>query len=361
MERIGTVTRDSKHRAPIIVALMLTIATACDNVGWGGADLAVVPPPPKASGLPISGEDLAEKMPEGPILFYVVPNQGGGTMVPVGQIAGDSLLPMHARKDVALYAGRFIAANMRKGSEFALYRNGARVGTYVVQSAATPDPNSCPALPRAQGTLELSAGAAQIPEFLAIAKPHAPEIRRQLDFAVEPTRNMQVIAPILAEKMIRARRAELPGNWMRALAQLKPFPIANTPNPGFASTFLVGDELRTGTDSLGYSVFFIGVPGPQFGYDTAFVKFQDYATEGKAAPRVVDMLDWNRDGQVDLLLQVYGNTDTWFEAIGRNEQGKWRRTFKDRCAKPSGASGIPVAGAGVTDSAAQQKADSTKK
>lgn len=360
MERTGTLTRDSMHRAPIIVALMLTVVTACDNVGWGGADVAIVRPPPKASGLPVSGEDLAEKMPDGPILFYVVPNQGGATLVPVGQIVDDSLLPLHAKKDVGLYAGRFIAANMRKGSEFALYHNGARVGTYVVQNATAPDPNSCPALPRAQGSLELSAGAEGIPEFLAIAKPHAPEIRRQLDFPVEPTRSMQVIAPILAEKMIRARHAELPGNWVRAMAQLKPFPIANSQNPGFTATFLVGDELRVGADSAGYSLFFIGVPGPQFGYDTAYVAFTNYPTQGKAAPRVVDMLDWNRDGQVDLLLQVFGDHDSWFEAVGRNDRGEWRRTFKDRCSSPSGNAGIPVANA-VPDSSAKPKADSTKK
>jgi hypothetical protein len=324
------------------LALMVTLVSACDNVDWGGADIAVVPPPPKAAGVPVSGEDLAEALPEGPILFYVVPGESGGVMVPVGQIVGDSMLPLRAKKDLALYAGRFIAAHMRRGSEFALYRNGARVGTFVVQSATPPTANACPALPTAQGTLELSSGAATIAEFLAIAKPHAPEIRRQLDFASQPARGMQVIAPILAEKMIRARRAELPGNWQRAMAQLKPFPIANVRDPGFATTFLVGDNLATGGDNLGYSLFFIGAPGAQFGYDTVFVKFSNYPTDGKAAPRVVDILDWNRDGQVDLLLQLYGVSDTWFEAVGRNQRGQWQRTFRDRCDQPSTESTIPV-------------------
>src|SRR5690349_1828308 len=113
------------------LVLMVTLVSACDNVNWGGADLAVVPPPPKASGTPVSGEDLAEAMPEGPILFYVVPRDGGGLMVPVGHIVGDSMVPLRAKKDVGLYSGRFIAAHMRRGAEFALYRNGARVGTFV--------------------------------------------------------------------------------------------------------------------------------------------------------------------------------------------------------------------------------------
>ena len=341
MVGIGTAKPTSMHRAFALV-LMLTLVSACDNVDWGGADVAIVPPPPKAAGVPVSAEDLAEALPEGPILFYVVPDESGGVMVPVGQIVGDSMLPLRAKKDIGLYAGRFIAAHMRRGAEFALYRNGARVGTFVVQSATQPAANACPALPTARGTLELSSGAESIAEFLAIAKPHAPEIRRQLDYATEPARSMQVIAPILAERMIRARRAELPGNWQRAMVQLKPFPIANARDAGFAATFLIGDNLARGGDNLGYSLFFLGIPGPQFGYDTVFVKFTHYPTAGKAAPRVVDILDWNRDGQVDLLLQLYGINDTWFEAVGLSQRGEWRGTFRDRCDQPTAQSTIPV-------------------
>lgn len=337
-------------RRYLTLALMLTLVSACDNFNWGGADVAIVPPPPKASGLPASAEDLAEAMPEGPILFYLVPNEAGGVMVPVALIAGDSLKPLRARKDVGLYTTRFISAHMRKGSEFAVYRNGARVGTFVVETASAPDANVCPPLPRAQGTLQISGGATAA-EYLAIAKPHAPTIRRQLGFPLEPTRNMQVIAPILAEKMIRARSAELPGNWQRAMAQLKTIPIANSQDAGFATTFVVGDELQTGGDNLGYSVFFIGVPGAQFGYDTVYVNFTDFTRQGKRAPRVVDILDWNRDGHADLLLQAYGISDTWFEAVSRGNDGQWRTIFKDRCSKP-GASAIPTPSAVPADSAA---------
>jgi hypothetical protein len=190
-------------------------------------------------------------------------------------------------------------------------------------------------LPTARGTLELASGAQQIPEYLAISKVSAPEMGRNVPFTTEPTRNMQVIAPILAEKMIRARHAELPGNWQRAMAQLQPFPIANSRDAGFATTFLVGDELRTGGDNLGYSVFFIGQPGAQFGYDTVFVSFNNYPETGKVAPRLVDFLDWNRDGQVDLLLQMYGINGTWFEAVSKNQRGVWQRAFRDKCENPS--------------------------
>lgn len=324
-------------------ALMLAVTASCDNIDWGGADIAIVPPPPRADALPASAEDLAaDPLPEGPLLFYVVPSGAGAAMVPVGEIAGDSLRPLRAEKDARIYAGRLVAAQMRRGAEFVLYRNATRVGNFVIESAEVPQANVCPMLPTARGTLELSSNAQGITEYLAIAKVSAPEMGRNIPFTTQPTRNMQVIAPILAEKMIRARRAELPGNWQRAMAQLQPFPIANSREAGFAASFVVGDELRTGGDNLGYSVFFIGQPGAQFGYDTVFVNFTDFPRQGKAAPRVVDFLDWNRDGQVDLLLQVYGISGTWFEAVSKNQRGEWQKSFADKCDRPS-ASAIPAA------------------
>ena len=110
---------------------ILAAATGCDNVNWGGAELAVVPPP-KVSGTPeTSGEEIEERLPEGPLLYYIVNNAAGATMVPVGEIDGDSLLPLRARKDARAFAQRLIAEHMRQGSEFVLFRNGSRMEVFA--------------------------------------------------------------------------------------------------------------------------------------------------------------------------------------------------------------------------------------
>lgn len=324
----------------VVTALILVSTTACDNVNWGGADVAVVPPPPVTRGVTIDGETIDERVPQGPVLFYVVPGDGGATMVPVAEVASDSLIRIRPTHDASAFANRFIAEHMRQGAEFALFREGARVGTFVVQGTEVPPTNACPFLPRASGVLQLSAGAEQIPEFLAIAEPYAPEISRRAGPPLQINRNMQVLAPILAERALRARGAQLPGNWQRAMAQLKPFPITGATNAGFATTFLVSDSLAPGGDNNGYSLFYVGVPA-QFSYDTAYVAFVDYPSSGKAAPRVVDFLDWNRDEQPDLLLQVYGIRDVWFEAVSRNRRGEWRRIFQDRCEQGTNTMPLP--------------------
>jgi hypothetical protein len=323
------VIRNARAAAGLIVILL----AGCDNVSFGGADIAVVPPPPTTREAPAEGTELAgvEPLPAGAVLYYVARTADGGYMTPVGEIRGDSLAPIRSTGDPATYAGRFVAEFMREGAEFTLFSRGRRAGTFVVHGTSMPQAPTCPLLPIATGALELS-GAVAASEFLALARADAPAVpARAAPPEVGPGVRTRV-APILAERILRARRAGLPGNWQRANAQVMAFPAMNLPDPGFAATFLVGDTLGPGLNDEGHSVFFIAVPTrDQTGWDTAYVNFRSYPETGKAAPRVVDYLDWTRSNQPELLLQVYGVADTWFEAVGLGRDGTWRRTFSDRC------------------------------
>lgn len=326
-------TRASRH-ARAAALLIVAFLTACDNVSWGGADMAIVPPPPKSTAAPdttAAGEPTTERMPTGPVLYHVLRDSLTATMVPVAEVSGDSLLAVRAAGDPGAYGTRFIAEQMRQGAEFALFADGVRAGTFVVQSAMVREStDACLQRPVAQGALELGANAAGVTEFIAIAKPHAPQVPRRIDQQLQVSRTMQVVGPILAERMIRARNASLPGNWQRAMEQVTPFPVANQQSAAFATTFLVGDTLGPGMDNDGYSLFFVAIPALA-SFDTVYVDYRDYPTTGKQAPRVIDFIDWNRDEQVDLLMQVYGIDDRWYEAVSRGADGEWRRVFRDRC------------------------------
>lgn len=313
-------------------ALMVMLLAGCDNVDWGGADVAIVPPPPAAGAADEEVAPTEERIPEGPLVFYVTPSNGTATLLPIGEILGDSLLPVQAQVDWESYGRAVVARHMRSGTEYVLFRNGARVGTFVLEDAEIPPEGVCPRVPRGHGTLELMVGADTIPEFLALAKSQAPpEVGRVAAVSPEPDRRMQILGPILAERLLRARGAPLPGNWTRAMAQLKPFPAAGAEAPAFAATFLVGDSLGIGGDNEGYSLFFIAEPAPDVGYDTAFANFTRYEERGKAAPRVVDYLDWDRDDRTELVLQVYGVDQTWFETVSAGPTGGWRTLVSTRC------------------------------
>src|SRR5690606_25191814 len=247
----------------LAACLIVIVASGCDNVQWGGAEVAVVPPPPRADE---SGPDEEapgeDRLPEGPLL-HIVRAQGGGigTLVPVAEVGLDTMIRLDA-SDWERFGERLIAEHSRPGAELALFRSGARVGTFVVQAAEVPPPSVCPRVPRVTGTLELGAGAGGATEFLALRKSDSPA-PPQPAVPREPTRAMQVLAPILAERQLRARSAPLPGNWQRAMAQLTPFPVSGSDDAAFAATFLVGDTLGPGLDDDGSSLFFIALPEEQ--------------------------------------------------------------------------------------------------
>jgi hypothetical protein len=213
-----------------------------------------------------------------------------------------------------------------------------------VDSAYVPTGEVCRRLPWARGSLELAGAAGEATEFRAMARTQAPPGTVMPGRTLQPERRMEVVGNILAERALRARRAQLPA-WATARRQLQPFPITGTQDLGFTATFLVADQLQVGGDDNGYSLFILYTPQAPTGYDTAYVSFTSYPVDGKAAPRVIDFLDWNRSGQVDLLLEVFGTRTSWFEAVGRvNDQ--WRRTFRDQCDVPGPV--IPTGSAPAT-------------
>lgn len=334
-------------RLPIL--LMVIGLAGCDNVEWGGLDLSVVRPPPTAGPADEEAGDI-DRLPDRPILYHVTRSPDRVVVVPVGEVGDDRLEPIHVGTDPEAFGARFISAFMRQGSELTLFRNGRRAGTVIVDSAYVPAGDVCRRLPRATGTLEIAGAAGDATEFLAMARTQAPPGTVMPGRTLQPERRMDVVGNILAERALRARRAQLP-NWAIARRQIQPFPLANAQDLGFTATFLVGDQLEVGGDDNGYSLFVLYTPLPPTGYDTAYVSYTSYPVDGKAAPRVIDFLDWNRNGHVDLLLEVFGTRGSWFEAVGRVGDD-WRRTFRDQCTVSGRVIPTPGAAAPGQDGAA---------
>ncbi|MDX1674645.1 MAG: hypothetical protein R3314_07625 [Longimicrobiales bacterium] len=298
---------------------------ACDNVEWGGIDLDVVPPPPhereRTEATPANG------LPAGPILFYVHRDSARTTVIPVGQITEDGLVPITPGDEVDDFGSRFIDAFLDAGTELALFRRGQRVGTLTVEAAAIPSDPVCRPLPRATGSMELASGAGAVTEFLALPATDAPESRSAAD--LQPVRSMEIVGDMLAGDMLRTREADIPSA-ATARRQLQPFPLTGSPDPGFTATYLVDDSMGLGGDDEGAALFVVFTPRGQSGYEPAFVGFSEYASDGKAAPRVIDFLDWDRDGAVEILLEIFGTSTSWFRAVGL-EDGSWRAIFEQRC------------------------------
>lgn len=309
----------------LAVLLMVIAVGGCDNVEWGGIDLAIVPPPERERDT--TTVETTSALPEGPVLFYVHRDSAGATVIPVGQIAGDALAPITPGEDMDDFGARFMDAFLAPDAQLALFRRGQRVGTLSIDSAVVPEPPVCRPLPRATGTVELAGGTGDVTEFLALQPVTAPESRP--DDELEPVRSMQVVSDMLAGDMLRARNAGVI-NAAAARMQLQPFPLTGSPDPGFTVTYLVDDTLGLGDDDTGASLFVVFTPRGQAGYEPAFVSFTGYDADGKAAPRVIDFLDWDRDGAVEILLEIFGTGTSWFRAVGVTDDG-WGEIFEERC------------------------------
>ena len=292
---------------------------------WGGFDIDVVPPPPKAAEDGEAG--ASDLLPEGPVLFYVHRDSAGTIVIPVGQIIDDGLAPITPGDDPEAFAARFTDVILAPGTELTLFRHGRRVGSLSVDAAALPTGPVCRPLPRATGTVTLDDDAGAIEEFLAVRSARAPEDGEPA--ALETTRSMEVVGDMMAGRMLEEREAPVSGVG-QLRQQLQPFPLAGSADPGFTATYLVDDSLGLGRDDTGAALFAVFTPQGQTGYAPAFVGYADYAAGGKAAPRVIDFLDWDGDGNVELLLEVFGTTTSWFRAVGRDDEG-WGGIFEDRC------------------------------
>jgi hypothetical protein len=322
-----------RSRHAILLALILIAVPACDNVMWGGADIEIVPPPPAASMTPVIPDDrvFAEfGLPRGQVIFHIVPSEQGSRLVPIGEISGDSVRTIRRPAGVAqeAYEERFRDAVIPIGAQFDVFRRGARVGTFVAQR---PGPVTHCGVPTVLGNTTVVAAASDISQFIAFRQGLSPTVRGE--FAPpQITGSIRTYASIIAERLILQAGLPRPRSWPGAQRDLQAIEIVAGAHPEMAATYLVGDSLAVGpADPQGYSVFYIADFETRRGYSPIYQEVRDYRRGGKAAPRVVDYLNWDGEGGEEILIEVFGENQVWYEAISeRNNQ--WVKIWEgERC------------------------------
>lgn len=321
------------RRGPLsaLGALIIILPSGCDNVSWGGVDFDVVPPPERQVVEPeeeqVEAVDQETPLPANPVLFLVRRDEEGARLRPLAEVGPEGFRALAAEDPGAEYWRRFITELMRQGSEFSLYQDGRRAGTFVLTAAEVAALGACPATASATGTLEIAETAVPGRDFLALPEDALPPALDPAPDSATRARRLartRQLGPILAERLLRARGAGLPGNWQAALVRTHSFPTPEG-TTGMAATLMVGDTLGPGLDDQGYALFFLATPSSDrsgTGLDTVYTRFSDYPTTGKLAPAVVDYLDWDRDGWPAFVVEVFGTSGSRFEMLTR-ENDEW--------------------------------------
>lgn len=317
-----------------VTLLILTALAACDNVEWGGASVQVItPPPPTPDNQP--GPDPAALaglgLPTGRVLFHVLRRQDGtAQLIPVAELGADSMRTLRRPAGVSpeAYEQRFREAVMDVNSSFVLFRRGAEVGTLTVQA---PGPATSCGVPTMIGQPSTVAAAAGEQEFIAFRRGLSPDVSGE--FAppqVDGT--MRRYASLIAERLVLQGGLQRPRSWPAAQRDLQAIDMVRGGHSEMAATYLVGDNLGVGPGQEdGWAVFYVAAYEQRAGYTPFYSDVRSYARTGKAAPRLVDALNWNgRDG-AEMLIQVYGTREAWYEAVS-SDGGSWQRVWEGgRC------------------------------
>ena len=319
----------------LAITVILTVASGCDNVAFGGIDYELKPPPVSDSS-PVAEaatEELASiENVAGPVLLAGIRTGLRGDFVVVGEVLPGELQPFpHPEFEDDL--GR-LSELTAAGSEWTLFAQGVRVGRLVVDESG-PATGYCGPRTAVSGVVELVSSAASAERLLALPSTDGSlwpydEYRSMVD-----DYDQRVASLAIARDAILANGATLPpAGVLTARDDILAFQLRNSEGQSIAATFMHSDELTVSSPGQGaYSLFILGQDrGGE--YEDAYVWYRSVEAEGKAAPRYFDHLDWDRDGTDEILLDVLGSDRRWFAALSQND-GSWERTFQDSCGSGS--------------------------
>ena len=330
----------SGHALRQLTALGIVISTsACDNVEWGGVDVRLVPSPEASIGT--AGRTAEPEatgscaLPTGAVLYMATRDSSGVFVIPVGEIAGDSLLPFRDERSASGYRAAFARELMAPGTRFTLFSAGARVGTLTVRDVGT-DESFCTPRPRATGPLELVPDAVQATRFLALPESSTRSASYQEYSPLEHNLAQRTAGIDIATELIPQIGAAWPSSIVDARRDIAAFRLADG-RPAVSTTFLFSDEARIQpAQAASYALYLMATPeGNQ--YRPAYFWYREARREGKGVPRYFQHLDWDGDGETEVLLEVLGERFRWTAVIQPAGDG-WTRTFEDPC----GAAAPPV-------------------
>jgi len=318
------------RRHLLAVAVILTGATGCDNVTWGGSDVRLMPPPTTAADTLSGGETAAPEDPAqrsyGPLLLAGTREGGRATLAVVGEIQGDEVLPVASAAEEVERVERLTGP----ASEWVLFADGVRVGTLTVDTASV-SPSYCPARRTVSGVIELVPQASAAERLLALPSS-VGRVRGYDAFGPLADVYAQRAATIAwAGEAIPRNQATWPGDGLVAARQdIQVFQPVGAPGPAVAATFMYRDQLQVSPSPQGgYALFLMGsLRGGQYLEDYAW--YSPSANGGKRAPRFFDHLDWDGDGDTEVLVEVLGAERRWFASLARRD-AQWVQTFQDAC------------------------------
>jgi hypothetical protein len=224
------------------------------------------------------------------------------------------------------------------GTEFILYAEGVRVGSFTATEIGT-DESFCVARPAVRGVATWIPEAMEHERFLAIPRGDGAPGAWGSFQDVETNFDQRQASLTLAAEVVAQVGADWTVDLLSTRWDLQALALEEGA-PAFATTYLLRDRMRIESPPpTAASLFLVGAPTGG-GYSADYVWYRQVAQEGKGAPALFEHYDWDGDGETEILLEVLGERNRWVAALDRRN-GRWTRVYEDPC----GASAPPI-GAG---------------
>jgi len=322
----------------LLIVGIVTTAFGCDNVSWGGMDIRLEGPPGdtlaaaagEAGSQPPAGPQRIEY---GPLLYAVSREGDSASVVPVAELVDGRLRPLPEGEAAIQLATQVLEERLLPGEELILFHAGQRTGTLILSDPIGNTTDHCSMRAQARGRLELMPSASEAQRFLALEGPLGQEWPYGLFQTRTEERSHRNAAQNLAGEALNQLRAQWPGRLQEIRQDLQVFQLPESQAPSVVATFLFQDQMEIGpAPAEAYSLLILGEPrGNRFVRTLTW--YRRVEEEGKGAPRLFSKMDWDGDGEEELLLEVFGENSRWWAALDK-ENGSWTLAFQDPCGTP---------------------------
>ena len=248
-------------RRSLTPLVILAAAGGCDNVSWGGIDVALQGPPAREA-TPTDAAAPAEpalpELPQGPVLFRVDRTGERSILTPVGEIQGNALLPLSTETDQPGFRDYFQQQRMEADREFVLFAGGVRVGRFVAGDSAWIDAEACARPGAVSGFVEVVPGAATATRFLALDAAHADSVTRAAYASTVVEQGWRATAANVAGTVIMDAGARWPPSMAGARGDVQVVHFDPDEPPLIAGSYLYQDRMAIAeAPPSSYSFFYL--------------------------------------------------------------------------------------------------------
>jgi len=315
------VTPETLRRS--LLAVILSVTAGCDNVAWGGVQVALETPPVPVRETPpaedsVTGPREVRTLTSAPMLMVGRRTRDGARLTPIAFLEADSLVPLPAPDDDELR--QQLEARFEPGFEAVLFADGVRVGTFIGEQAVGGG-DVCAAEFHLDGVAELRRDFPNGSRLLAMERSAIGEVTPPAPYdPPEGNRKRRESTLDMASGVITREGAIWPSSLLEARRDVQMLSLEDG-RVGMAGTFLYRDQLTvTPAPDPAYSIFVLGEETVA-AFRPLYEDFHRVASNGKAAPRFFQQLDWDRDGDLEFVLEVVGADARWYRVLENTGDG----------------------------------------